>query len=103
MPSQFLIRIQSLRERLPVGSTPEENRLVAEHFDSLRHLTDQGVVLLAGRTLNADPTGFGIIILEAASEAPARIVMENDPAVRSGVFRAELFPFRVALTGFTPA
>ncbi|MFL5803143.1 MAG: YciI family protein [Roseiflexaceae bacterium] len=53
--------------------------------------------MLAGRTLNTDPSSFGIIILRADTEATARGIMEDDPAVQQGVMRAELFPYRIAL------
>lgn len=34
---------------LTEGLTPEEERVVAEHFHYLKGLTEAGVVLLAGR------------------------------------------------------
>jgi uncharacterized protein len=69
----------------------------AQHFDYLKNLAEHGVVVLVGRTLNTDPSSFGIIILRADTEAAARGMMDNDPAVRQGVMRAELFPYRIAL------
>ncbi len=99
MPSQYLYRIQPLREGFLVESTPDEDRIVTEHFHYLQRLTEEGVVLLAGRTLNTDPSCFGIVIFVAESEEAARELVQNDPAVRASVFRAELFPYRVALAG----
>lgn len=55
-------------------------------------MTEEGAVLLAGRALNTDPSSFGIVILEAESEEAARELVQNDPAVKASVFRAELFP-----------
>ena len=72
---------------------------VSRHFEYLQDLTRRDIVLLAGRTLNTDPSSFGIVILRAASEAEARALMLADPAVREGVMRAELFPYRIALAG----
>jgi uncharacterized protein YciI len=96
----WLYKIQPTRiEMLTEGLTESEERLVSEHFAYLKRLTDAGVVLLAGRTLNTDATTFGIVIFHAASEADARGVMENDPAVRAGVFGAELYPYSIALAG----
>jgi len=80
-----------------ISSTPEEDRILGAHFEHLERLTDRGVVLLAGRTLNTDPSGFGIVVLTASSEAEARRLMKEDPAVEADLFRAELFPYRVAL------
>jgi uncharacterized protein YciI len=97
--SQYLYRIQPTREGLLIESMPDEDRIVSEHFRYLRRSARDGVVLLAGRTLNTDPSSFGIVIFEAESEEAAREVMRNDPAVQASAFRAELFPYRIALTG----
>ena len=95
----FLYRIQPARpEMLSEGPTDQEAAIVGEHFNYLKGLNEQGIVLLAGRTLNTDPSSFGIVILRAGSEAAAREIVTNDPAVRNGVMRAELFPYRIALS-----
>ncbi len=95
---QYLYRIQPTRPAmLTDGPTPEEAEIVSQHFDYLKNLTERRIVLLAGRTLNTDPSSFGIIIFYADSEAAAREIVNNDPAVQGGVMRAELFPYRVAL------
>jgi uncharacterized protein YciI len=84
------------------GPTPHEAEIVSQHFAYLQNLTRQGIVYLAGRTLNTDPSSFGIIIFQAESDESARAIMENDPAVRLGVMRAELFPYRIALWSSPP-
>lgn len=95
---QFLYKIQPTRlAMLTAGPTAEEDRLVGEHFHYLQGLCDAGVVKLAGRTLNDDASTFGIVIFEAADETAARAIAENDPAVKQGVMRAEVYPFRIAL------
>ena len=95
---EFLYRIRPLRpEMLTVGPTEAESALIGRHFDYLKNLTERGIVLLAGRTLNTDPTSHGIIVFRAESEEAARRIMEDDPAVNNGVMLAELFSFRVAL------
>ncbi len=97
MPSQYLYRIQPIRDGFLIESTPDEDRIVGEHFRHLKGLTDEGVVLLAGRTLHTDSSSFGIVIFEAESDEAARELVESDPAVEASVFRAELFPFGTAL------
>jgi uncharacterized protein YciI len=79
------------------GPTTEEAEIVTQHFAYLKRLAEQGVVVLAGRTLNTDEKSFGIVIMRAASEDAARDVMQNDPAVKHQVMRAELYPYRIAL------
>lgn len=80
---------------LTEGPTPEE--AVGEHFAYLQRLLAEGVVILAGRTLNADESSYGIVIFEAGSEDEARAIMHGDPDVRQGVMCAELSPYRIAL------
>jgi uncharacterized protein YciI len=84
---------------LTEGPTADEQRIIGEHFTYLKQATADGTVLLAGRTLNTDPSSFGIVIFREASEEAARTFMESDPAVRAGVMKADLFPFGVALSG----
>lgn len=94
----WLYRIQPLRlEMLVSGGTEEEKAVLAQHFDYLQRLTDEGVVQLAGRTVLADYHSFGIVIFLAPDEDAALAIMHNDPGVRERLFRAELFPWRTAL------
>jgi|SRR5581483_4943609 len=96
--THYLYRIQPTRlEMLTHGPTTEEAEIVAQHFSYLQQLTEQGVVVLAGRTLNTDERSFGVVIFRADSEEAARKVMEQDPAVSRQVMRAELYPYRIAL------
>ena len=82
---------------LTEGSTEMESKTVSEHFEYLKGLTDEGVVMLAGRTQNKDYSGFGIVIFKAESDEKAREIMDNDPAVKNRVFRAELFAYKISL------
>lgn len=98
--SWYLYRISPNRlEMLLSGPTPEEAHVLQEHSAYLKDLTDRGVLLLAGRTLNNDETTFGIAIIKAANPAEARALMNNDPFVKRGVARAVLFPFTPAFIG----
>ena len=95
--NQYLYKIQPNRlEMVTRGPTDEETAILSEHFSYLKSLTDEGVVLVFGRTQNNDPSTFGITIFRAESEEAARSIMDNDPAVKRGVMRAELFPYKVA-------
>ena len=95
---QFLYRLEPTRVgMLTEGPTERETKIVGEHFAYLQKLLADGTLLMAGRTTNNEQRTFGIAILLAESEAKARGLMENDPAVKNGVMRAELFPYRVAL------
>lgn len=95
---QFLYKIQPVRLAMLIdGPTEREAQIVAEHFAYLSKLTEEGTVLMAGRTLNVDQDAFGIAVLVASTSAEAAAIMNSDPAVNHGVMHAELFPYRIAL------
>jgi uncharacterized protein YciI len=97
MPT-FLYYLQPTRAAmLTEGPTPEEKDAVSRHFAYLKALTEQGVVLLAGRAQTTGPETFGIVLFHAEEEDAARALMESDPAVIDDVMRATLYPFGVAL------
>jgi uncharacterized protein YciI len=77
--------------------TDRDRACVSAHFKHLQVASEQGQVILAGRT--DEPLGetFGIVLFEAHSEAQARSFMESDPTVQEGVMVADLRPFSLAL------
>ena len=79
----------------PEAWTEEDERIGEAHFAYLRRATEEGTVILAGRSL--DEKGPAIVIFEAASDREAREFMESDPFVAGGLMRASLHPFRAAL------
>ena len=94
---QFLYRITPTRLGMVTeGPTEAEEAILTRHFTYLKSLTDQGTVLLFGRTQNADETTFGITIFQAESKDEAHSIMNNDPAVNGGIMHAELYPYKVA-------
>lgn len=95
---QFLYQLKLIPSLLQEENwTEKENAIVQHHFEVLQNLQKEGTLLLAGRTLNMDSKGFGLVILEVNSEEEAIELMVNDPAVKEGIMEATLFPYRVAL------
>jgi len=82
---------------LTKGANASESRIISDHFNYLKRLAEDGVVILAGRTQNTDYSSFGIVLLKAESIEAAREVMLDDPAVRNNVFRAELYPYKTSI------
>jgi len=98
MLQEYLYLIRPARlEMLTIGPTPEEQAIVAQHFSYLEALVAAGVVILAGRTQTADADSFGIIIFRAVDDAAARVIVQDDPAVRQGVMLATLYPYHIGL------
>ena len=95
---QFLYKLKLVPRLLASAAwSDEDNAVVAEHFDRLKALHEEGVLILAGRTLNEDNSQFGIVIFKAATGDIAKQLMNSDPAVVKGIMTATLFPYRVAL------
>ena len=94
---QWLSVAKPTRLEMLVETTVEEDEIIDQHTAYMEDLTEKGVVILVGRTLNTDETSFGLTIFEAEDETAAREIMENDPAVKDGLMTATLFPCRVAL------
>lgn len=90
----FIYTIKPVRSDFNDSSTPEEDRIMSEHFAYLQSLLGQGKLLLAGPCLDAT---FGVVIFSADSEEEAEQIMSNDPAVRGGVMIGEVHPFKVSL------
>ncbi len=81
------------RDDFAATMTEDERSVWNEHAARMQRLYDEGAVILAGPTLGA--TNTGIAVIEAEDEAAARRIMEEDPAIASGIGRGELRPFVV--------
>ncbi len=77
------------------GLNAAETAAFQRHSAYLNRLASDGVAIVVGRTLVRDERNFALAIINAATEEQPRLVMENDPFVREGVVRAELFPFQL--------
>jgi uncharacterized protein YciI len=91
-------------EMFTSGPTDAERSSAAEHWIYSQQLLRKGVVVFSGRAIERTSEGaFAIVVIRADSEDDARALMNADPAVRSGIFRARLFPFQPMLMGEWPA
>ena len=93
--AEWIYFIHAPRENFAQTMTDGERAVWAVHFERLQRLTAEGVMILVGPTLG--PVNTGIAVFEAPDEAAARRLMEEDPAIASGIATGELRPFRVAL------
>lgn len=97
-PKQFLYKVTlSKKYHKDANWTDKDKQLVGEHFERLKKATDEGKVILAGRTDEANDKTFGIVIFYAKDEAEAKEFMLGDPAVKAGIMKATLHPYNVAL------
>jgi uncharacterized protein YciI len=93
--AEWIYFIHAPRERFAETMTTEEEAVWETHFERLQRLLAEGSMILVGPTLG--PVNTGIAIFEAPDEETARTIMEEDPAIASGIASGELRPFKVAL------
>ena len=93
--AEWIYFIHAPREDFAVTMTDEEQEVWGVHFERLQRLLAEGTLVLAGPTL--DRLNTGIAVIEAEDEATARRLMEEDPAIASGIATGELRGFSVAL------
>jgi uncharacterized protein YciI len=92
---EWIYFIHPPREEFAATMTDDEREVWDTHFARLQRLLDDGVMILVGPTLGRINTG--IAVFEAPDEATARRIMDEDPAIASGIARGELRRFSVAL------
>jgi len=93
--AEWIYFIHAPRDDFAATMTEEERAVWATHFARLQRLLAEGVLILAGPTLG--PINTGIAVFEAPDEESARRIMDEDPAIASGIGRGELRPFRASL------
>ena len=93
--AEWIYFIHAPREDFAATMTDDERAVWGTHFERLQRLLADGVMILVGPTLGRINTG--IAVFEAPDEESARRIMDEDPAIASGIARGELRPFRVSL------
>ena len=93
--AEWIYFIHAPREDFAATMTDDERAVWGTHFERLQRLLAEGVMILVGPTLG--PINTGIAVFEAPDEASARRIMDEDPAIASGIARGELRPFHVSL------
>jgi uncharacterized protein len=91
----YFFKLIPPRPTFPQDMTDEEKILMDEHGAYFQQQFDAGKLLLYGPVMAPDGA-FGLAILEVADEVEARQFGENDPSVRAGLNRWELYPMQVA-------
>lgn len=90
-------------------TTPAENKVMGEHVAYIKGLLSQGRLVFAGPSF--EPTQYpegngialdmpapGVVAFEAEGDEEARRIMDGDPAVKAGVFKAQVNTFNLAFS-----
>ncbi len=91
----FYFKLVPPRPTFAQDMTDQERALMEEHGAYCKQQFDAGKLLAYGPVMATDGA-FGVAILEVTDEAEARQFGENDPSVRAGMNRFEIYPMRVA-------
>ena len=92
---QFLCKSIPPRPTFAQDMTEVERKIMQEHVDYWKDLSDRRITIIFGLVL--DPKGtWGVAIVEVASEPEAHILGRNDPAVQAG-FTFEAYPMPGAI------
>ena len=91
----YFFKLIPPRPTFPRDITDEEKVLMNKHSVYFQQQFDAGKLLLYGPVM-APEGAFGLGILEVADETEARQFGEDDPSVRAGLNRWELYPMHVA-------
>ncbi len=95
----FIYIIKPHKENFAQTMTDEEAGIMSKHFLYLKDLLAKGKLVLAGPELSGK---FGIAIFEADNLEHAKELTSNDPAVKSGIVSAEIYPYRISLLKNNP-
>ncbi|MHA1986930.1 MAG: YciI family protein [Promethearchaeota archaeon] len=94
----FYAVIKPYRKDFIIKPKEEEEKLMGDHFQYLKHLLNEKKLFLAGPTLIPDDP-FGLIIFETETEEEARRLLEDDPSIKAGIQKISDFrPIRLSLT-----
>lgn len=86
----FLLTFRFPRSDFWDTITADERSIVAQQYDYLARIQDEGRLRFAGR---AEDKTFGIAIVDVADEAEAKAIVEGSPAVVLKLYRGEVKPY----------
>lgn len=83
MPYYFA-KAKPFKDDFMTNSTPEEDRLMGQHFQYLKSLQKEGKLYLAGPVVD-EGTPYGIYIFNVEDREEAQRTMEQDPSIQAGI------------------
>jgi uncharacterized protein YciI len=89
---QFQMALLKKGPKWDATAEQERGQVLQRHFANVMSLLDTGRAVIAGPM--ADDTDLaGIFVLRASTAAEAKAWVEDDPAVKAGLFAAEMHPW----------
>ena len=88
----FISLLRPKRPDFNTTMTQEERDAMREHREYIKHLFEQGKIVMSGE---AHDGTVGIVLYRVDSAEEARRYFYNDPAVIAGIGYPDLYPFQV--------
>ena len=96
MKKQFLLKLLPPRSTFVEDMSETERTIMNEHIEYWRDLTDKGIAVVFGPVLDPkSPWGLGIV--EVDDENLAHAIAANDPSVKSGLNKVEIYTMRIGM------
>jgi uncharacterized protein len=90
----YIMTLRPMREQFIATMTSAEKATMGQHFLYTKDLFGRGKIIIGGAATDGS---IGIIVFRAGSPEEARQIFDNDPAVKGGIGRAEVHPFKIGL------
>ncbi|GAA4354528.1 YciI family protein [Kangiella marina] len=92
MKSYVLVILKTGENDESITDKEERAKYFRGHFDNMKRLADEGMLVLAG-PLAEDAPKRGLFIFNVDSLAKAEALVKTDPAVKAGIFTYSLTKF----------
>ena len=79
----YMIQLHPVRPAMALEMNDHEQKVMGEHFNYLKGLTQKGIVLMAGPVLG-EPV-WGLVVVKASTEEEVKAIADKDPSVIQGV------------------
>jgi len=90
--TDFISLLRPKRPDFLATMTQEEHTAMREHREYVRHLFEQGKVVMSGDSTDGS---VGVVLYRVDSADEARRYFYNDPAVIAGIGYPDLYPFQL--------
>ncbi len=92
----FVYKLIPPRPTFATDMSDDEAAVMGQHGDYWQDLFGRGHVVVFGPV--GDPSGtWGLGVIEAETEDDVRALVADDPAVKSGMAKFEVYPMPVAI------
>ena len=94
MKNYMLVILKTGPNDSKITDKEERAELFKGHFSNMTAMEKAGKLKMAGPFATKNSLEYrGIFLLDVKTEAEARIILQNDPTIKTGVFDVEILPW----------